>query len=912
MNPRLLLKGWLVLLGLVWFTVQFLPAQTISNLVTNGSFELDANDDGIPDDWQAAGDRDTRQQLGWDAGFGGGRSARLECTEMGKDSPSAHAMICQVGRVGVQRGQWYRLSFRAKAEGIRKGVSVALNNTKVWKGVGLDNGFYATPQWQLFEFVFEATDTLLPDHSRLQFWFKSTGTLWLDDVELVPIEGGRQWFPQWSGGNVRNLVPNGGFECGAANWGSYNNEPGGWGNQLYQWVGEWLPTGGPEGNGCLKITLNPQTTPVFYFDYFQAVRRPVRRIQAAHLGWIRVAPGETLTLSVHLRSEPAGVPTTLTLVQAEGPTRSKTVLPTLQWERYSLTFQAERPFIFVAVGPDAVQGQGPTGAVWVDNVVLEPGKGSGTTAPRQPVESFLETPAVGNIFTNPAAGMTLVIRAAAQDAAASRLEGRLRVTDFFDRVVFDALLMVPLTNTVPGNYRRGALTLTGLLTNRLGFYRATWTSAAGTNSLRGAVIEPVGHPEGAIGMNHAYPWDFLVELAHVAGIRWWRDWSAKWHEVEKEPGKWDFRVPDEQIERVLRLGGQPLVLLPFPSSWWSSRLAKEAAAPPGQGSQDYEKLRRFVAQAPQKWEDFGAYAAAVARHYRGRVGVYHILNEPIYTGYSLPRADGYTMADYLRALETAYTRIKAEDPKALVVGGIGTGPDAGLTLEFVEKGGLRFADILDLHLYDSPAPTENHVESYAALLDLMRRHGGPKPVWITEYGCYADDDPACIPTRTGDSAMTRARWPSEQAAAEHLVKYTAITFTYGVRKIMLHAGSSAQINGPNEGGVFFEYGGAPRKMYPAMAVLNRLVGTPDEGLGMVRQPPVFGCLFRRGNQGLAVVWSQKPVALDLGKGVRAWDMMGNVLSGSRLVVHDAPTYLADADGTGARLRQVILGASPVP
>lgn len=144
----------------LWFiwgigiAASFVSAQSPTNLVTNGTFELDASQDGVPDFWQAAGDRETRQELGREALPEGGFCARLVCTQMGKDSPSAHAMICQVGRVAVQRGQWYRLTFRAKAEGIPRGVSVALNNIKTWKNAGLDHGFYAMPQWQKFEFVF--------------------------------------------------------------------------------------------------------------------------------------------------------------------------------------------------------------------------------------------------------------------------------------------------------------------------------------------------------------------------------------------------------------------------------------------------------------------------------------------------------------------------------------------------------------------------------------------------------------------------------------------------------------------------------------------------------------------------------------------------------------------------------------
>ena len=154
----------------------------------------------------------------------------------------------------------------------------------------------------------------------------------------------------------------------------------------------------------------------------------------------------------------------------------------------------------------------------------------------------------------------------------------------------------------------------------------------------------------------------------------------------------------------------------------------------------------------------------------------------------------------------------------------------------------------------------------------MRAHGGPKPVWITEWGCYADDDPACLPEAVGDATMNRCRWPSERAATEHIVKFTAVSFAHGLRKIFFHAGTCGTINGPDAGGVLFEYGGAPRKMYPGVAALTRLLGVPEEcvkilhldGLAayvfrvkdeavadrVVRAGPVKGAAARRGRSGL--------------------------------------------------------------
>ncbi len=892
------LKALFPLLGLALF----LPATVwgeATNLVANGRFDPDAN--GVPRFWQSAGDSTTVQQLTSDAGRAGGHSARLECTRMGRDTPSSHAMVCQVGRVSVQRGQWYRLTFWSKAGAIRNGAAyVGLSNTRLWNNVGLDEGFYPTPEWQRFEYVFEARESLPAEASRLQFWFKSTGTLWLADVELAETAAGRQWLPQWSSSGVPNLIPNSGFECGGANWGSYNNERGGWGNQLFQLVGAIVPAPDSLGGRCLKISLDPTNAPVFSFDYFDAVRRPVRRALAANLGWFRIEPGQPMVLSADLRAAQPGTAAQLAIIQAGGRTMSRTVQAGAQWQRFEFSFKPDQPFLFAAVGLDLESSHKETGTLWVDNVQLEPGSHATAWQPRQPVEGFLEAGGGSGIFSRVDEGLTLTLHAFDYSGNHSPVEGQLVITDFADRVVYRAAQTLDAPWDAQHHLQK---TWRGLCAGKAGFYRATWSSPCGTNTVRCALIRPHDGSDSPIGMNHAYPWDFLVRSANLAGISWWRDWSAKWHVVEPEQGRFDFRDPDAQIQRVLNLGGRAIVLLPFPSALWSASHATNATSGRGGG----EDILKTVAQAPKNTEDFGRYAAAVAQRYRGRSGVFEILNEPLYTSYALPRGSGYKMEDYLSLVQAAYRAIKGVDPKHLVVGGIGTGPNAGLSLEFIEKGGLDAVDVFNLHMYEPPIPAVAAEEAFGELERCMQQHGGSKPVWITEYGCYADDDPACVPVSVGDASMNRSKWPSEQAAAEHMVQYAAVTFAHGVRKILFHAGEGGQVNSVDASGVFFEYGGEPRKMYPAVAALTRLLGTPDECLGTISQGEARAYLFRRGERSVAVAWTVSPrgFALKDAPRVNVFDIMGNRIKGRAHVLGATPVYLLDRSRDARNIRAAL-------
>jgi hypothetical protein len=888
-------RGCVVWAFLLCAAAASLAAET--NLVFNGSFDANPTNAGTPDGWSAAGNPAVKQRLILDAGRDRRHCAQLECTEFSGDGPDCHAMLCQVGKVGVRRGQWYQLTFWAKGQGIKGGaVEVALSNTRSWANAGLADAFRATMRWERFEFLFRAGSDVPSAASRLQFWFKGTGTLWLDDVELVETSEGQQWFPQIATEGVKNFVPNSSFECGTANWGSYTWGLSGWADNLYRLEGELDAGLSQHGGHSLKIALDPATLPVFWFDYYEPVRQPVRRVLVANRGWFRVQPGERLTLSAFLRANADAVTAQLAAVEPGDHTLRKAVTVGREWTRQEFSFVPSQPFLFLAVGLDLEASKRDAATLWVDAIQLERGAQATAYQPRQAVESFLEAEVAGGVFTNPAAGAAFTVRAFNDASAPAKVQGQFVLTDFFDRRV---LTSEPDLSLSP--HSGGSFALRGLATNRLGFFQASWSTPGGSNALRCAIIEPADPrlADSPLGFNHAYPWDFLVRRAREAGIVWWRDWSAKWQTVEPEPGRFDWQVADPQIQRVLGLNGQVEVLLPFPSTTWSTTARSEEVTKAA-GNNSYLGARLPVAYAPKDLNDFGRYAAETVRHYRRsqRRGVTHfqILNEPVYTDYALPQKFGYTLEDYLRLLEIAYHAIKAADPQAVVVGGLSANLDSGWTRDFVQRGGLRFVDVFDVHNYDPARPAESFEDSFRLLEELMRAHGGPKPVWISEWGCYADDDPPCVPQTVGDATMNRCRWPSERAATEHIVKFTAVSFAHGVRKIFFHAGTCGPINGADAGGVLFEYGGSPRRMYAGVAALAKLLGVPDACERVVNRNGTFACVFRTNGKLLAIAWrsgeESKPLKPVPGVAVR--DLMGNEIPGSEAVLSESPLYLTGA------------------
>lgn len=879
-----------------------------TNRVANGSFESAGAKPDTPAAWATSGSREVKQRLMFDTGRVGGRCARLDCAEFGGSGPSAHAMVCQTGKVSVRHGRWHRLTFWAKQTGLKSGfVEVALSDMDGWENGGLAESAHVPSQWKRFEFLFRATRDVPAATSRLQFWFKGTGTLWLDDVELTESAVGQEWFPQIATENVKNFVPNSSFECGGANWGGYTYGLSGWAGNLYRLEGDMDAAAARHGRRSLRIALAPKTLPVFWFDYYEPIRQPVRRVLAANRGWFRVTPREKLTLSAFMRTDSDGVVAQLAAVEAPNRTLRQAVTVGREWKRFEFTFAPREPFIFIAAGLDLDESKRDAATLWLDAVQLERGARATDYAPRAPVESFIETAVPGNTFTKPGDGATLMVRAYNDSDREQAVRGKLAVTDFFDRTVFENQPAV----TMPAR-ASASVPLRGVCKGRQGFFRATWTADSAPQSLRMAVIEPAPKDakDSPLAFNHAYPWQFLVKLARQAGIVWWRDWSAKWQTCEPEKGRFDWSEADAQIGRVLELDSEVDVMIPFPSAFWNStsdpaKVAKEA------GNNSYLKARLPVAFAPKDYDEFGRFAADVVKHYRAAkprpVTTFQLLNESVYTSYSLSQRFGYTMDDYVRLAGAAYRAMKAADPKCRVVAGCGANPTGAATREFIERGGLQFADVFDVHMYDPPVPAETYEETFDEIEKLMCAHGGLKPIWLTEWGCYADDDPPSVPWLAGDSAMNRSRWPSERAATEHIVKFTAVTFARGMRKLFFHAGTCGPINGSDAGGVLFEYGGAPRKMLPGVAALTRLLGVPDECVRKIARDDLRACVFRTKNRAVAIAWcgTDRTRALALAKGVRAFDIMGNELRADELKLSESPVYLAAGANQARRIVEML-------
>ncbi|OHB64493.1 MAG: hypothetical protein A2Y76_01290 [Planctomycetes bacterium RBG_13_60_9] len=868
-----------------------MPAETQKDeLVFNGSFEQDADENGVPDGWMTAGWWRIKQQLTLVADPERGHVAKLSCTYFVPGFEDSHVMLAQIDRVGVRAGQWYRLRLWVRAEDMEFAIArVALMNRKRWATVGLDDSFGPSERWEPFEFLFQANEDLEPQESRFQIWFPGTGTLYVDDVTLEPIaEVRRQWHPQLPIAGVTNALPNSGFECGGMGWGCWAPDVPGWGGEVFQLLGQWDDQRLFEGRHSWKLTLSPETLPPCYFDYLEPIESPVQFLLLGHEGWVPVERGESYVFSAYVAADRPHVAVPVVIWQADGRLLQQTFTVGQDWTRLQLAFTAETDFACGFVGLDLRRAKEPESTLWLDATQWERGTEPSPYRPREPLEARMETTESGNIFKDPQAGLAFHLRAFNTTETTQTLKGTLTLLDYLDQPVWrqEVTQSIESKQIVQVEHDH-------ILAGQRGFFRLQWQPQDGIGqTLRCAVIEPSQEPDSLFGMNHAFPWEFLLRLSHAAGIRWWRDWSVKWHVVQPQPGEFDFHIPDPQIDRTLDAQGQVLVLLPFPSAPWATMPDTkkiEAVA----GNDRYLQQQLIVASMPERLEDFAAYVRATVEHYRGRTRVFEILNEPLHTNYALPFSLDYTTTDYISLLKTAFETTRAVDPVCVVIGGIAGPPDLKWVSEFIEQDGLRWCDAMSLHLYPHRGAPDAYEGAFQACWEQMKAKGSTRPIWVTEIGYYGDDDPAFTPFNVGDDAMNRALRPNELRVSADLVKFAAILLATGTRRIFYHAGTCEALNQNSAGNIFFEYGGAPRKPYAAQAALSRLLGPDVEFVRKWTEPTWLQAFeFRSRGRTVTVLWTRKTGVppLSIPQGCQALDLMGNRIAGAETVPTDVPAY----------------------
>jgi polysaccharide biosynthesis protein PslG len=242
--------------------------------------------------------------------------------------------------------------------------------------------------------------------------------------------------------------------------------------------------------------------------------------------------------------------------------------------------------------------------------------------------------------------------------------------------------------------------------------------------------------------------DATAAALEEARVTSFRD-EVFWHRLERKKGVLEFPASlndlDQLVTRESKRGVRPLLILDYGNPLYDGG---------GQLS------------SPEAIEAWSRYVRFVVRHFAGRVDQFEVWNEWNIGSGGTPaqRAARHgSPEDYARVLQAAYGAVKAENPKALVIGGAFAGYDYKWVEAFGRAGGFSSLDGFSAHPYvfaegkarGTPESAIRHLEELKSVIEQFTA-GRSVPVYVTEAGW---------PVYSGGNGVT------ERQAADYLQQF---------------------------------------------------------------------------------------------------------------------------------------------
>lgn len=210
--------------------------------------------------------------------------------------------------------------------------------------------------------------------------------------------------------------------------------------------------------------------------------------------------------------------------------------------------------------------------------------------------------------------------------------------------------------------------------------------------------------------------DKQTTLMQKAGINWVR-FDFFWIDMEPQQGVYDFSKYDYIVNNAASKGIHVLALVSqygIPS--WYRQDSTNFMSPP---------------QNPQ---DYGAFAKALATHFRGKIQLYEMGNEPDIALFWPPTPN---VASYSALLKAGYTGVKAGDPNAKVISAGLTANDQTQWINAMYANGVKgYFDYFGYHPYTWPLSPDVGFgfNQLSTIQQIMQAHGDNKQIMATEVG----------------------------------------------------------------------------------------------------------------------------------------------------------------------------------
>jgi hypothetical protein len=393
-----------------------------------------------------------------------------------------------------------------------------------------------------------------------------------------------------------------------------------------------------------------------------------------------------------------------------------------------------------------------------------------------------------------------------------------------------------------------------------------------------------------------------LDLMQTAGIKWGRQ-DFTWSRIESKPGVYDWQAYDTLVDTCRAHGLLLFGNLAYGPSFHDPR-------------------------TPEGVEAYCAFAREVVKRYRGKVDFWQIWNEPnggFWKG---------TPEQYAALLAAAGRAIHEASPDAKVLGLNMAFCDVLWAERILKAVPYDCFDVACFHPYRPPSAPEEpfdwweldqyvkswhrndltadyplvrmtFLEQTEELIEVMKRFGEPKPIWITEI-CW--------------NTHIHPYGTSELRQADLLVRFHVLAMASGrIDKVFwwtLKDGGDRQFDQADMVGLV-RADLEPKYAYYAFAWMARML----EGAVLVRNelsgPDVYAVLFRDepADKDVMVAWSTKPYAyirVNNPQGLTVHDVFGTrrfvpfdpVRTGSLSVpLGESPIYITAPTGLKAEVRK---------
>ena len=217
--------------------------------------------------------------------------------------------------------------------------------------------------------------------------------------------------------------------------------------------------------------------------------------------------------------------------------------------------------------------------------------------------------------------------------------------------------------------------------------------------------DPVIIPEDFLGIVHAGN-SGEFKLLNEMGVNWLLN-TFYWRRIEKEKGCFDFSVYDEFVDSAKREGKKIIAVLGYDSPWL------------------LPKGKKYI--LPENIPFFLNYVEETVRHFKGRIDVWEIWNEPNFYKFWQGSRKEFFELSRLTAL-----KIKETDPGSYVIGGVFWRSPSGFIKNMHKTGAMENMDGLAFHPYAvNPSGAMKLHDKFLKTLSEIEFSG---PVWITEIG----------------------------------------------------------------------------------------------------------------------------------------------------------------------------------